>query len=525
MMDVRVVWVMVILGLGRQSMAVPFPAPDIPNNCNSEERCCMPRPYVGKPVRQFEPDPALPMRVRRPVHLLTSSEITRLERAYELQRALPESDPRRLFNQAKLHCQYCDNAYTYPGMSWPLEIHNNWLFLPYHRMFMYFNERILANLLGDDTFAIPYWNWDNQTPDAPLANTLPAIYAGNKSSSLYDRNRNVCAQPPYVVDLNSAGGCTTKESDELRIQNTRLMYTQIVAGSPTANLFFGQAYSYGDSGGYGPGTLEDTPHGNVHLWVGSPEAATTFDDMGNFGRSARDPLFFGHHGNIDRIWELWKTLNGTQRREPLERDFLDAQFTFYDENADLVIVNISQMLDTRVLRYEYEAAPAEWMSIDSTIPYCNPTNPSQTRAMILSIRELNASDVFGDQPFTFRVPRGEQSEKGHEVLEILGIELDANLQVHWEAYLFYPSADATTSVSCPEFVGTYNYIPHVGQAQIKIERSWRVALRSKLVTLGKQNYSEIVVTLAQFGPTIQSLRFGSARIFYDTSPDNSTAVA
>ena len=61
---------MVILGHG---MGAPFPAPDIPNNCNSEERCCMPRPYAVKPVRQFEPDAALSMRVRRPVHLLNSS--------------------------------------------------------------------------------------------------------------------------------------------------------------------------------------------------------------------------------------------------------------------------------------------------------------------------------------------------------------------------------------------------------------------------------------------------------------------
>jgi len=141
-----------------------------------------------------------------------------------------------------------------------------------------------------------------------------------------------------------------------------LMYTQIVAGSPTANLFFGQPYIYGDSGGYGPGTLEDTPHGNVHLWVGSPDAATKFDDMGNFGRSARDPIFFGHHGNVDRIWELWKTLPGTQRREPVHQDFRDAQFTFYDENADLVIVNVSQVLDTKVLRYEYEESTAAWIT-------------------------------------------------------------------------------------------------------------------------------------------------------------------
>jgi len=144
--------------------------------------------------------------------------------------------------------------------------------------------------------------------------------------------------------------------------------------------------------------------------------------------------------------------------------------------------------------------------------------------MILSTPELQASDVLSSQPLTFRVPRPEQSSGGEEVLEISGIKLDPSLQAHWEAYLFFPSAGASTSVSCPEFVGTFNHIPHVGQAQLKTERGWRVALRMKLETLGKQNYSDIVVTLTQFGPSIQSLSFSRATVVWDTSPDNSTAL-
>jgi polyphenol oxidase len=346
--------VMVLVMVVGLVSAVPLPAPDLPENCNSEERCCMPRPYTGRPVRQFGYDPALPVRVRRAAHLLDEEYIAKLERGVRLQRELPDSDPRSWRNQMNLHCLYCDNGLYYPNQTWPLEIHGGWLFLPWHRMFVYFNERILAKLLGDDAFALPFWNWDNQTPEAPHANILPYFYARNKSSSLWNQNRNNCSEPPLTIDLNTAGGCTAKSPAELRAQNDKLMYTQLVSGAPTANLFFGLPYRLGDAGASGSGTFEDNPHGTVHLWLGDPNPpspSTPYDDMGNFAVAARDPAFYGLHSNIDRIWTIWKSLPGPHRTEPSHPDFLDAQFTFYDENADLIIVNISQTLNRTLLRY------------------------------------------------------------------------------------------------------------------------------------------------------------------------------
>lgn len=509
--------------LGDFTSGVPIPAPEFPEKCTSEENCCMPYPYTGKPVRQFTIDPNLPLRIRRPVHKLNDDEIAKLEKGYQLLRSLSESDPRSLSNQAKLHCLYCDNGIYYPGMIWPLEIHNHWLFLPWHRMFLYFHERILAELLDDDSFALPYWNWDNQSEEE-VANTLPDIYASNRSSSLWNHNRNKCAQQPNIVNLNTVGGCTEKTPTELRIENTRLMYTQIVSGAPTPRLFFGQAYSYGDGGGHGPGTFEDNPHGTVHLWVGDPDAPNKFDDMGNFGRAARDPIFYPHHANIDRIWTIWKTMPGKQRMEPNHTDFLDASFTYYDENADRVTVKVSQIINTTLLRYEYEESPTAWITngqkagYENSIPVCNPMNPSQTNAMIIATPELTIQDKLGAEPLTFRVPRPERSDVGVEVLEIEGIKVDGRFQSHWEAYLFFPSVDINTPVSCPEFFGTFNFVPHVGQAQFNRDRVWRVAVKDKLVALGKDNYTDIIVTLVQFGPNVQPLGIGKARIVYDASP-------
>ncbi|KAM2905603.1 hypothetical protein FF1_004999 [Malus domestica] len=57
--------------------------------------------------------------------------------------------------------------------------------------------------------------------------------------------------------------------------------------------------------------------------------------MGNFYLTGRDPLFYAHHCNVDRMWNIWKTLGG-KRKDPTDTDWLDAEFLFYDKNAEIV---------------------------------------------------------------------------------------------------------------------------------------------------------------------------------------------
>lgn len=331
----------------------PFPAPDF-NSCVSSENCCPP-PYSGN-ITAFQYNLGLPMRTRQAAHLVNATYLAKYQKAYARLRALPDTDGRSWLNQANLHCAYCDDGFSYNATGTYLEIHNSWLFLPWHRLYLYFHERILAKLIGDDTFTLPYWNWDNQTPTSPFANRMPKIFAdklyNNKNlSSLYDANRNKCAQPPYTVDLNSNGGCISTNASTLQTQNNRLMYTQMVSSPVTPPLFFGQAYRYGDQWGPGGGTIENAPHGSVHVWVGNPNAPISYDDMGNLGEAARDAMFYSHHANIDRLWTIWKTLPGGNRTDITDPDWLGTAFTFYDENGMLVTATVAQSLDLNLLRY------------------------------------------------------------------------------------------------------------------------------------------------------------------------------
>uniref|UniRef100_A0A6V7QVN0 Tyrosinase copper-binding domain-containing protein n=1 Tax=Ananas comosus var. bracteatus TaxID=296719 RepID=A0A6V7QVN0_ANACO len=196
------------LGLGRLAVdAAPIPGPDlstcgppdIPSNVPPTD-CCP--PYTSNvTIVDFKlPPPTDPLRVRPAAHLVDADYLAMYKKAVELMKALPDSDPRSFKQQANVHCAYCNGAYDqlgHPGVE--LQVHNSWLFFPWHRFYLYFNERILGKLIGNDTFALPFWNWD-----APGGMQIPSIYT-NTSSPLYDKLRNANHQPPALVSLDFSG--------------------------------------------------------------------------------------------------------------------------------------------------------------------------------------------------------------------------------------------------------------------------------------------------------------------------------
>ncbi|KAL4581483.1 hypothetical protein LXL04_017700 [Taraxacum kok-saghyz] len=122
------------------------------------KKCCPPASKKG-PERRYKIEEITgPTRTRKPIH--NSPEcVKKYMDALKIMRGLPDDDPRSFTNQAKIHCAYCNGSYMQNGQE--LQIHNSWLFFPFHRWYLFFYERILGDLIKDPHFALPYWNWDN----------------------------------------------------------------------------------------------------------------------------------------------------------------------------------------------------------------------------------------------------------------------------------------------------------------------------------------------------------------------------
>ncbi|KAJ8555308.1 hypothetical protein K7X08_012804 [Anisodus acutangulus] len=121
-------------------------------------------PYYKVPFHDQAPYPS-------PAHAVDEEYIAKYNLATSRMRELDKDpkDPRGFKQQANVHCAYCNGAYKIDGKE--LQVHESWLFFPFHRWYLYFYERILGSLIDDPTFALPYWNWDN-----PKGMRLPPMF-------------------------------------------------------------------------------------------------------------------------------------------------------------------------------------------------------------------------------------------------------------------------------------------------------------------------------------------------------------
>ncbi|KAI4374109.1 hypothetical protein MLD38_012144 [Melastoma candidum] len=499
------------LGTDPLALATPISAPNI-EKCGRADlpagakptNCC---PPPSSKIVDFKLPPVNSLRIRPAAHLAPQDYIDKYNKAISLMKALPDDDPRNFTQQANVHCAYCNGAYDQVGFpNLELQVHNSWLFFPFHRYYLYFHEKILGKLLGDPTFALPFWNWDS-----PQGMMMPKIYAAS-GSPLYDQYRNSKHLPPTLVDLDYSGTDPNTTNDEQLSSNLTVMYRQMVSTAKTPTLFFGQPYRAGDEADPGAGSVENIPHGPVHVWCGDPNQPD-LEDMGNFYSAGRDPIFMAHHANVDRMWTLWKALGGKKRTDITDPDWLNAQFMFYDENANLVRVTVKDCLDPKALGYAYQEVDIPWLQSKPTPRQKVKTKlsklfGSERAAIAATSRPITATFInfpvkldkkvvtLVKRPKTGRTPAEKEEEE--EVLLIEAIEFDKESFVKFDVYI----NDEHDDLSRPdktEFAGSFVNVPHKHKhkekgTKMKTKTTLRLGITELLDDLDFDD-EEVVVTL------------------------------
>ncbi|KAL5563017.1 hypothetical protein UlMin_032764 [Ulmus minor] len=415
--------------------------------------CCPPPSEAEEQVIDFTfPDPSSPLRIRRPVHLLDKDYIAKYTKALSIMKSLPNTDPRSFSRQASLHCIFCSGAYDQKQNS-ILNIHRQWLFFPFHRMLLHFHERILGSLINDDTFALPFWSWD-----VPEGMTFPKMFL---NEPFIDTERDPSHFFPKTVDLNYVSGVENGlEPQEQIDENMAFMYNQVVSSAKKSELFMGCSLYPGEEGFCdGPGTLESAPHNTVHTWVGSDKRPAR-ENMGAFYTAGWDPSFFSHHGNLDRLWEVWREVHNKflPITDPV---WLNSYFYFHDENLKMVRIKVSDVLNITKLGYAYQKIDLPWLN-ERPKPSVEP----KTAKRMLKLRETNGENGRNlENPIKMKVyrPKSHRTEKEkeeeEEVLVVYGIDVEQSISdIKFD--VFVNLVDETrASPGFREFAGTFISFP------------------------------------------------------------------
>lgn len=235
---------------------------------------------------------------------------------------------------------------------------------------------------------------------------MPAIFTDPKSP-LYDPLRDANHQPPTLLDLNYAKGDANPDptkAEELYASNLNVMYRQMVSGATKPPLFFGKPYRAGDDPSPGMGTIETTPHTRIHIWTGDPNQ-TNGENMGNFYSAGRDPIFYCHHSNVDRMWDLWKKIPGGKRKDFEDPDWLNSEFLFWDENKELVRVKVKDTLDTKKLRYGFQDVPFPWLKTRATPKLTRQEKSRRAAKKSVVLTPINAFPVVLDKVISVEVSK------------------------------------------------------------------------------------------------------------------------
>ena len=266
---------------------------------------------LGSLAPEAEGQPQQLFRVRRDINdpNLSPQVVTALRAGVAAMKAMPLSNPRSWRAQANIHNNFCP--------------HSNWFFLPWHRAYLLFFERICRQASGVSTFNLPYWDW--------TANPrVPAPFWGNAATNaLMDTTRQIGPNDPASAEfvgqnvINNIMGITNFQTFASRSSTTQ-------------------------RGNAGSGELEGRPHNYIHGSFIRGNMATFLSPL--------DPIFWLHHANIDRIWAMWNltranTTNTAWRNFSLQR--------FFDPTTGTnVNRTVSSLLSTYSLGYRYATQPA-----------------------------------------------------------------------------------------------------------------------------------------------------------------------
>jgi tyrosinase len=454
-------------------------------------------------------------------------------KAVEIMLRLPADDPHNWFRNAFVHFMDCP--------------HGNWWFYVWHRGFLGFFERVVRELSGDKEFAFPYWDWTTlpQIPDGmfdgvltprdnayePFTGNLekftkfiqPTLMKYWDSLSHAQRQQldargytkfdqvwfdvqgavdNPDPNKIYAVAGNMAFAPTcgarylTRDNPLLEGKAKEDVKPFIVSSGLKAPDFYNDegelsfnssktaSHNTQPSGATKFSTLEGMPHNKVHNYIGGygPLNYGPYGNMTN-NLSPVDPIFFLHHSNMDRLWDVW-----TRRQKAYGRDwrpaaadaktYFDEPFLFFIDEHGKPVANgkAADFFNMEVFEYDYEPGFGEDLTRKPVTAVAVNKGPrvkgrvsGNTGAVALTAATVqNNSD---DRPLMAEITiQRSASENGAREFDVI---------------VGAPPGTTSVTADSPYYAGTIAFFGHMSGMKMPMEATFSVPISSKLVALAQ----------------------------------------
>jgi tyrosinase len=181
--------------------------------------------------------------------------------------------------------------------------------------------------------------------------------------------------------------------------------------------------------------------------------------MGSVPTAAQDPIFYVHHSNVDRQWNLWLAQGGGRSDPVLDSAWTGRAFVFFDENGAPLKMTACQILRAaQQLNYAYEGEPPQ------VNQYCRRRPPYPwwlfERELLIQLPippiELKAEPVgfaIELQEIQAKLAPLLESKTDTLLLELDGVEAEKQPGVVWAVFVGLPAGTAPDA-SSPHYVGS-----------------------------------------------------------------------
>lgn len=204
-------------------------------------------------------------------------------------------------------------------------------FLTWHRMYLFWFERVLRKASGDPTLALPYWDYTN-----PVAHSDDLFASPWRPPLAYlCPPTRPCDNPLWEARRTGSFGL------QVHIDPTATSIDTVLDQGTVPDFLSFQS------------NIETGIHAHIHCAVGNG-CRTPY--LGVVPFAANDILFWHHHANIDRLWECWRHSYG--REAPLEGEWLDQKYRFVDENGAEVTMAVQELFEDGRIDYTYDNVTA-----------------------------------------------------------------------------------------------------------------------------------------------------------------------